>query len=100
MFESSHFGLTLEGAMLMNDSRIVAPAGRVAPEIFERLSGKHEGPLEGSGGSSVVLTDNGHILCGPGNKTGWTTETDVTTRKQIRRPQRDSGDGCNAAMVE
>jgi outer membrane protein assembly factor BamB len=82
LFSSANFGLTLEGALLANDSRIVAPAGRVAPEIFDRANGKHEGPVEGSGGSSVVLTDNGQILCGPGNKTGWTTETDVTSRKQ------------------
>jgi len=81
-FATSHFGLTLEGALLANNSHIVAPAGRVAPEIFQRTSGKHEGPLEGSGGSSVVMTDDGHILCGPGNKTGWTTETDVTSRKE------------------
>lgn len=82
VFTTSHFGLTLEGTLLANDSHIVAPAGRVAPEVFQRMDGRHEGPLEGSGGSSVVLTDDGHVLCGPGNKTGWTTETDVSSRKQ------------------
>lgn len=82
-YTSSHFGLTLEGNLLADDTHLVAAAGRVAPEVFERSTGKHVGTLEGSGGSSVVMTADSHILCGPGNKTGWTTETDIATRKQI-----------------
>lgn len=81
-YSSSRFGLTLEGALLADDTRIVAPAGRVAPHIFNKADGQHEGGLEGSGGSSVVLTDHNTVLCGPGNKTGWITETDITSRKQ------------------
>ncbi|MEO2031132.1 MAG: PQQ-binding-like beta-propeller repeat protein [Planctomycetaceae bacterium] len=82
-FATAHFGLTLEGALLASDSHVVAPAGRVAPEVFRQTDGQHEGPVDGSGGSGVVLTDDGHILCGPGNKTGWITESDIHSRKQI-----------------
>ena len=81
-FASVHFGLTLEGALLANDDHIVAPAGRVAPHIFRRADGRFNGPIEGSGGSSVVLTQDKHVLCGPGNKTGWITESNVDTLKQ------------------
>lgn len=82
-FDVPHFGLTLEGALLANESHIIAPAGRVAPIIFRRDNGKHEGLLEGSGGSSVVLTADDHILCGPGNKTGWISEWEISTKKQV-----------------
>ncbi len=81
-YSTSRFGLTLEGALLADDTHIIAPAGRVAPHIFSKAIGQHEGGLEGSGGSSVVLTDQDTVLCGPGNKTGWITETDITSRKQ------------------
>lgn len=81
-FTTSHFGQTLEGALLATESHIIAPAGRVAPQLFLRTDGQLAGPFEGSGGSSVVLTANGHVLCGPGNKTGWITESDIGSRKQ------------------
>jgi len=81
-YAASRFGLTLEGALLADGTRIVAPAGRVAPHIFNKSDGQHEGGMEGSGGSSVVLTHQNTVLCGPGNKTGWITETDIESRKQ------------------
>lgn len=82
-YTAPHFGLTLEGALLANGSYLVAPAGRVAPLIFRQADGKNEGVTDGSGGSSVVLTADNRLLCGPGNKTGWITETDVATRRQV-----------------
>ena len=82
-FTAAQFGLTLEGALLANESHVVAPAGRVAPSVFRRADGTFEGSLDGSGGSSVVLTEDRHILCGPGNKTGWVTESDLDSRRQI-----------------
>ena len=81
-FVQKQVGLTMEGALLAGDAHLVAPAGRVPPHVFEKQSGEYTGQLEGSGGSSVVLTQNGHLLCGPGNKTGWISETDVGTLKQ------------------
>lgn len=82
-WSESHFGLTLEGALLADEHHIVAPAGRVAPVVFRREDGKQNELLEGSGGSSVVLTPDGHLLCGPGNKTGWISEWDVASGKPV-----------------
>ncbi len=82
-FSEKHVGLTMEGALLASESLIVAPAGRVPPYVFGRQDGHYAGQLEGSGGSSVVLTADGHVLCGPGNKTGWISETNLTTLKQV-----------------
>ena len=81
-FAAANFGFTLEGALLADDDHVIAPAGRVAPHVFNRTDGKFEGALEGSGGSSVVLTHDDHVLCGPGNKTGWITESGIESRKQ------------------
>ena len=82
-YTQSHYAKTLEGAMLANDEFVIAPAGRVAPQVFNRANGEAGTTLESSGGSSVVLTDDGHILCGPGNKTGWIAEVDLKTGQPV-----------------
>ncbi len=82
-YTKSHVARTLEGALLANDEYVIAPAGRVAPQVFGRADGEAGTALESSGGSSVVLTDDGHILCGPGNKTGWIAEVDLYTGKPL-----------------
>ena len=55
----------------------------MAPQVFNRANGEAGTTLESSGGSSVVLTDDGHILCGPGNKTGWIAEVDLNTGQPV-----------------
>ncbi|MBX3436035.1 MAG: PQQ-binding-like beta-propeller repeat protein [Planctomycetaceae bacterium] len=82
-FVERQVGLTMEGALLAKKSHLVAPGGRVPPYVFDKFAGTYQGQLEGSGGSSVVVTDQGHVLCGPGNKTGWICETNIDTRKQL-----------------
>lgn len=74
---------TLEGAMLVADDRLIAPQGRVAPMLFKRDSGEPMGTLQGGGGVFCVLTDDGHILHGPGNKLGWITDSNADSREKI-----------------
>ncbi|MGD9854563.1 MAG: PQQ-binding-like beta-propeller repeat protein [Planctomycetaceae bacterium] len=83
-FQQGRIGLTMEGALLAGEKHLIAPAGRVAPYVFDRGDGRQTGQLEGSGGSSVVLTGDGNVLCGPGNKTGWISEANVESGKQIQ----------------
>ena len=83
-FEQRRYGLTMEGALLADETRLIAPAGRVPPYVFDRSTGEQTRQLEGSGGSSVVLTTDGNVLCGPGNKTGWISETSVESGKQVQ----------------
>lgn len=68
-------GWTLEGAMLLSPKHIVAPQGRSAPQLFDRATGKPVGALPGGGGSFVLLTEDEKVFHGPGNKSGWITES-------------------------
>lgn len=76
-------GWTIEGAMLLSDEHIVAPQGRSPPQLFERQNGKSAGALSGGGGSFVLLTDEEEVLHGPGNKQGWITESDPSSRQKV-----------------
>ena len=75
--------LTFEGPLVASPQMLIAPQGRVAPQLFRRADGKRLGGLRGGGGSFVVLTDKKHILHGPGNKTGWITSSNPANRAQI-----------------
>lgn len=75
---------TLEGGLLLKDNTLIALRGRVAPCLFDRRSGSELGELsDGGGGVFATLNSDGHLLHGPGNKTGWITLSDVGTRKMI-----------------
>lgn len=76
-------GWSLEGAMLLASQHIVAPQGRAAPQLFSRHDGQPIGPLEGGGGSFVLLTDNEEVLHGPGNKSGWITQSRVGSQERV-----------------
>ncbi len=74
---------TLEGALLASAKQLFAPQGRIPPQLFERASGKPQGQLEGGGGCFVLLTEDAHVLHGPGNKTGWVTESKADSREKL-----------------
>jgi outer membrane protein assembly factor BamB len=77
---------TLEGPLACTDKLLVAPQGRVAPDIFARADGRPLGALPGGGGSLVVVTGE-QVWHGPGNKQGWITSSNPRTRTQIARYQ-------------
>ena len=74
---------TLEGVLLASAKHLWAPQGRIAPQLFDRSTGKALGSLEGGGGCFVLLTDDEHILHGPGNKTGWITDSNAHSRAKV-----------------
>lgn len=88
-------GFTLEGSMLLSSKNIIAPQGRSAPQLFSRTNGKSEGAVSGGGGSFVLLTENDQLMHGPGNKSGWITESNAETREKIA-----SFDGGTAVVVD
>jgi len=87
-------GVTFEGALLASRERIISPQGRVPPLLFRRDDGKPLGALEGGGGCFVLLTEDAHILHGPGNKTGWIQESGEEDRSTIA-----TFNGGNALVV-
>lgn len=81
----SHFvkridNATFEGALLASNEHLVAPQGRVSPLIYHRGNGNLLGGLKGGGGCFVMLTPDAGILHGPGNKTGWITDSNRSNR--------------------
>ncbi|NOX53427.1 MAG: PQQ-binding-like beta-propeller repeat protein, partial [Planctomycetes bacterium] len=76
--------VTMEGALLASATRLVVPQGRVPPLILKRATGQQEGPLKkGGGGCFVLLTEDERVIHGPGNKTGWISQSRADTREQI-----------------
>ncbi len=69
--------VSLEGALLASPGRLFVPQGRVEPLVFARADGSKLGKLQGGGGCFVLLTEDAHVLHGPGNKTGWITDSDA-----------------------
>ena len=76
-------GTTLEGALLASSEHLIIPQGRVAPRLFRRVDGMPLGMLSGGGGCFVLVTDEGEVLHGPGNKTGGIIASNAKTRAQI-----------------
>ncbi|MEA1950338.1 MAG: PQQ-binding-like beta-propeller repeat protein [Planctomycetota bacterium] len=78
-------GTTLEGAMLASEKQLFGPQGRIPPQLFDRTSGKPQGQLDAKsgGGCFVLLTEDAHVLHGPGNKTGWVTESNAKSREKL-----------------
>lgn len=78
-------GVTMEGALLASRTRLFSPQGRVPPRVFDRAGGRSLGPLDGKsgGGCFALVTDDAHLLHGPGNKTGWITDSNADTRQKI-----------------
>ena len=77
--------VTLEGALVASPTKLYVPQGRTAPMVFNREDGSHLGNLKEGGGVFVVLTPDSHIVHGPGNKTGWITESDAESRDKIAK---------------
>lgn len=76
-------GQTMEGAIAVSPGQLVVPQGRVAPVLFDRQNGKSLGALEGGGGCFVVVSPEGSVFHGPGNKTGWITSSNGNSRETI-----------------
>jgi len=88
-------GPTMEGAMLSSATGLYIPQGRVPPLLFDRRTGNVVGPLKkGGGGCFVLLTDDDHVMHGPGNKTGWISDSNANSREQVA-----SFPGGNAIVV-
>jgi len=94
-YVAEHNGLTMEGAMLAADDRLFVPQGRVPPLMFDRATGKSLGSVQGGGGCFVILTEDEHLLHGPGNKTGWITDSNAQSRAKVA-----SFAGGNAMVVD
>jgi outer membrane protein assembly factor BamB len=75
--------LSLEGALLASSKQLIIPQGRISPLFFNRQDGRKLGSLEGGGGCFVLLTEDEHVLHGPGNKTGWITDSKVKDRSKL-----------------
>jgi outer membrane protein assembly factor BamB len=86
---------SFEGALLASEDQLVAPQGRVSPLIYQRSNGTLIGGLKGGGGCFVMLTPEDGILHGPGNKTGWITDS----KRQDRSTYATYKDG-NAMVVD
>ncbi|MDH3584200.1 MAG: PQQ-binding-like beta-propeller repeat protein, partial [Phycisphaerae bacterium] len=78
-------GLTLEGPLLTAGSVLVGPQGRVPPVLFGRTDGRPAGGFKGGGGSFVCVTPDDRLMVGPGNKTGWITESKLGDRGRVRQ---------------
>ena len=87
-------GVTFEGSLLASSQRLISPQGRVAPLLFKRADGSPLGSLEGGGGCFVLITEDSHVLHGPGNKTGWIQESSEKDRSKIA-----TFNGGNAMIV-
>lgn len=84
---------TLEGGLLLDGEKLIALRGRVSPFLFNRTDGTDIGELKnGGGGMFATLNQKGELFHGPGNKTGWITHSNLSTRKKIKTiPDRVNG---------
>lgn len=78
-------GVTMEGALLASQRQLFSPQGRVPPLLFDRAGGKSLGSLDnkGGGGCFVLVTDDRQVYHGPGNKTGWISQSNAQTRERL-----------------
>ena len=83
----------MEGPLLASQTAIFVSQGRVAPLMLDRQGGQTLGSVKG-GGSFALLTDDDHLLHGPGNKAGWITQSSTKTRQTLA-----TFNGANAMVV-
>ncbi|MEE8469350.1 MAG: PQQ-binding-like beta-propeller repeat protein, partial [Planctomycetota bacterium] len=81
-------GWTMEGATALSSTALVIPQGRVAPLLFDRETGASRGTLQGGGGSFCLVTEDDAVLHGPGNKSGWITDSRESTGEAIASYER------------
>ena len=81
---------TFEGSFAASKNLLIAPQGRVAPLVFLRKNGQNKGPLPGGGGCYVLVTPDEKVLHGPGNKQGWITASQGSTKEKIATHQNAS----------
>ncbi|MHC4983651.1 MAG: outer membrane protein assembly factor BamB family protein, partial [Planctomycetota bacterium] len=79
-----HETVTLEGPMAASADRLYVPQGRVGPMVFDLAGGERAGDLGSAGGGSFLsLTDDGRVVHGHGNKTGWLAESDARSCRRL-----------------
>ena len=90
-------GRSMEGAMLASTERLFVPQGRIPPLLFDRTTGDGLGSLDGKGGGGcfILLTDDDHVMHGPGNKTGWISDSNAQNRERLA-----AFPGGNAMVVD
>jgi outer membrane protein assembly factor BamB len=91
-------GRTMEGAPALSSKFLVLPQGRVAPQVFDRQTGKDLGAMVKSGGGSVVVVAlDESIVHGPAtdSRKGGFRESSGKTREVVA----GLGQG-NALVVE
>lgn len=66
---------TLDGPLALSQEQLVAPQGRIPPRLYARRDGEFQGSLSGGGGCFVIVSSDNTIMHGPGNKTGWITQS-------------------------
>ena len=89
-----HDSVTLEGAVAAGKDRLYIPQGRLPPLLFNKKNGNQAGSLQNGGGCFVLVTPDGHVLHGPGNKSGWITDSSSKTGEKLA-----SFSGGNAMVV-
>ncbi len=93
-YVESHDSVTLEGAVAAGKDRLYIPQGRLPPLLFDKATGQQVGSLQNGGGCFVLVTPDGHVLHGPGNKVGWITDSSADTTEKLA-----SFSGGNAMVV-
>ena len=73
---------TLEGALLATSTKLYMTQGRVSPAVFDIETGSLLGQLPGGGGVFALITPDSGFLHGPGNKSGWITESNGASMEQ------------------
>lgn len=79
-------GRTMEGAPALSSKFLILPQGRVAPQVFDRATGKDLGPMVKSGGGSVVVvTLDDAVMHGPATDTrrGGFRQSNTATREVV-----------------
>ncbi|NQT41641.1 MAG: PQQ-like beta-propeller repeat protein, partial [Planctomycetes bacterium] len=74
-----------QGHLLLSDTRLFVPTGRTSPAVFDRVSGKFLGAIDGfgRGGNFALVNEEVVVYRGQGEQD--LTVTDVETREKIVR---------------
>ena len=88
--------------VLASAERLFVPQGRIPPLLFDRTTGDGLGSLDGKGGGGcfILLTDDDHVMHGPGNKTGWISDSNALSSEGPGRERLAAFPGGNAMVVD
>lgn len=98
-------GRTMEGPPALSSGALILPQGRVAPRVFDRLTGDDLGEMAKSGGGSVVVvTLDDKVLHGPASdsRKGGFRQSDGKSKEMVAALGRGNAlvvDGTHAWML-